>query len=116
MLPAYLIGMVLAEFSGADTFWIRRLRTLTVGFLTPFYFIRTGSLVSLPALASGPLVFLGLFGEKVVSKIFGLFPIVSRFRQERRERWFYTLLMSTGLTFGTIAALYGYSHGIIDSA
>ncbi len=116
VLPAYLIGMVLAEFSSADTFWIRRLRTLTVGFLTPFYFIRAGSLVSLPALMSGPLVFLGLLGGKVFSKIFGLFPVISCFRQESRERWYYTLLMSTGLTFGTISALYGFSHGIIDSA
>jgi len=115
VLPAYLIGMVLAEFSGADTFWIRRLRTLTVGFLTPFYFIRAGSLVSLLALVSAPLVFLALLLSKVASKIFGLFPVVSRFRQERHERWYYTLLMSTGLTFGTISALYGYSHGIIDA-
>jgi Kef-type K+ transport system membrane component KefB len=115
VLPAYLIGMVLAEFSSADTFWIRRLRTLTVGLLTPFYFIRAGSLVSLPALVSAPLVFLVLFLSKVASKIFGLFPMVSRFRQEHHERWYYTLLMSTGLTFGTISALYGYSHGIIDA-
>jgi glutathione-regulated potassium-efflux system ancillary protein KefC len=27
-----------------------------------------------------------------------------------------TLLMSTGLTFGTISALFGLSHGIIDGA
>jgi Kef-type K+ transport system membrane component KefB len=115
VLPAYLIGMVLAEFSSADTFWVRRLRTLTVGFLTPFYFIRAGALVSLPALISAPVVFLALLLSKVASKIFGLFPVISRFRKERRERWYYTLLMSTGLTFGTISALYGYSHGIIDA-
>lgn len=45
VLPAYLVGVVLAEFSSGDTFWIRRLRTLTVGFLTPFYFIRAGTFV-----------------------------------------------------------------------
>lgn len=38
---------------------------------------------------------------------------MSRFRSERRERWYYTLLMSTGLTFGTISALYGLTHGIV---
>ena len=27
-----------------------------------------------------------------------------------------TLLMSTGLTFGSISALFGLSHGIIDTA
>ncbi|MGI9953549.1 cation:proton antiporter [Moorellaceae bacterium AZ2] len=113
VLPAYLIGMVLAEFSNGDTFWLRRLRTLTVGFLTPFYFIRAGTFVSLSALVAAPLVFLVLLAGKVLSKIFGLYPFIGLFRRERNERWYYTLLMSTGLTFGTISALYGYSHGIV---
>jgi len=113
VLPAYLAGMVLAEFSGGFSFWTRRLRTLTVGFLTPFYFIRAGTLVSVSALISAPIVFLLLLGSKVVSKIFGLYPIIRRFRRDRKERWYYTLLMSTGLTFGTIAALYGFSHNIV---
>lgn len=116
VLPAYLIGMVLAEFSAGDTFWMRRVRTLTVGFLTPFYFIRAGTLVSVSALLSAPLVFLILLGGKVLSKIFGLYPVIAQFRRERNERWFYTLMMSTGLTFGTISALYGLSHGIVTTA
>jgi len=113
VLPAYIIGMVLAEFSNGDVFWIRRLRTLTVGFLTPFYFIRAGTFVSLPALVSAPVVFLLLLGGKVLSKIFGLYPIIGQFRRKRDERWYYTLMMSTGLTFGTISALYGFSHNIV---
>lgn len=113
VLPAYLAGMVLAQFSQSDNFWLRRLRTLTVGFLTPFYFLRAGTYVSLPALISAPLVFLVLLGGKVASKIFGLYPFVAIFRKEKNERWYYTLLMSTGLTFGTISALYGFSHNIV---
>jgi len=113
VLPAYLAGMLLAEFATKEEHWVRRLRTLTVGFLTPFYFIRAGSLVSLGALASAPFVFLVLLGGKVLSKIFGLYPIIGIFRKDKREKWYYTLLMSTGLTFGTISALYGFSHGII---
>jgi len=45
VLPAYIAGMVLAEFSSQNHAWIRRLRSLTIGFLTPFYFIRAGSFV-----------------------------------------------------------------------
>ena len=116
VLPAYLAGMVLAGFAAEDHHWVRRMRTLTVGFLTPVYFIRAGSLVSISAVLAAPLVFLALLGGKVASKIFGLYPVIGRFRQERGERWYYTLLMSTGLTFGTISALYGFSHGIIDKA
>ena len=113
VLPAYIAGMVLAKTVGRDHFYIRRLRTLTIGFLTPFYFIRAGSLVSFPALAAAPLVFLLLFLGKTASKIFGLFPVVGMFRENRHERWYYTLMMSTGLTFGTISALYGLTHAIV---
>ncbi len=113
VLPAYIAGMLLAEFASKEHQWVRRLRTLTVGFLTPFYFIRAGSLVSIGVLISAPIVFLVLFISKVISKIFGLYPVIGIFRQEQREKWYYTLLMSTGLTFGTISALYGYSHAII---
>jgi Kef-type K+ transport system membrane component KefB len=116
VLPAYLVGMVLAQFSQSDNFWLRRLRTLTVGFLTPFYFLRAGTFVSLPALISAPLVFFVILGGKVLSKIFGLYPFVAIFRKERKERWYYTLLMSTGLTFGTISSLYGLTHNIVNQS
>lgn len=61
MLPAYLIGMVRAGTVGKDRALIRRLRTLTFGFLTPFYFIRASSFVSVPVLIAGPVVLLVLF-------------------------------------------------------
>jgi glutathione-regulated potassium-efflux system ancillary protein KefC len=114
VLPAYIAGMVLAGSAAKDVHWMRRLRTLTVGFLTPFYFLRAGTLVSLPALISAPFVFFALLIGKVASKIFGLYPFISAFRRDRKERWYYTLLMSTGLTFGTISALFGLSHGLVS--
>jgi Kef-type K+ transport system membrane component KefB len=113
VLPAYIIGMALAGSVARDEFFIRRLRTLTIGFLTPIYFLRAGFLVSIPAVVAAPLVFLVLLGGKVVSKIFGLYPVIGRFRESKKERWYYTLLMSTGLTFGSISALYGLTHGIV---
>jgi Kef-type K+ transport system membrane component KefB len=114
VLPAYIAGMVLAGMASEDRLWVRRMRTLTIGFLTPFYFIRAGSLVSLPTVVTGPLVFFLLLGGKVATKILGLYPVISQFRKERNERWYYTLLMSTGLTFGTISAIYGLSNGIVS--
>jgi len=114
VLPAYIIGMVLAGTVGKDHVLIRRLRTLTFGLLTPFYFIRAGSFVSVPALVAAPLVFLVLFMAKMVSKIVGLLPTVKAFNYQREEGLYFTLMMSTGLTFGTISSLFGLSHGIID--
>ncbi len=116
VLPAYLIGMSLSIIIGKDNTYIKRLRTLTIGFLTPFYFIRAGSFVNIPALFSAPLIFLVLFSGKVFTKIFGLYPVIKFFKGHRKERWYYTLLMSTGLTFGTISALFGLTQNIITQA
>jgi len=114
VLPAYLIGMVLAGTVGKDHFLIRRLRTLTFGLLTPFYFIRAGSFVSVPALVTAPLAFVALFFAKMGSKLAGLLPAVRAFRYSGHDGIYYSLMMSTGLTFGTISALFGLNHGIID--
>jgi glutathione-regulated potassium-efflux system ancillary protein KefC len=115
VLPAYVIGMLLAGSVGRDHALIRRLRTLTFGLLTPFYFIRAGSFVSVPSLVAAPMVFVVLFAAKMVSKMAGVFPAVRAFRYAQQEGLYYTLMMSTGLTFGTISALFGLSHGIIDA-
>ncbi len=114
VLPAYIIGMILAGTVGKDHALIRRLRTLTFGLLTPFYFIRAGSFVSVPALIAAPLIFVVLFFAKMLAKITGLLPTVKAFKYQREEGLYYTLMMSTGLTFGTISSLFGLNHGIID--
>jgi Kef-type K+ transport system membrane component KefB len=62
------------------------------------------------------MAFFVLLAGKVGSKIFGLYPFIGLFRKLPSERWYYTLMMSTGLTFGTISALFGFSHGIITQA
>jgi Kef-type K+ transport system membrane component KefB len=116
VLPAYIIGMVLAGTVGKDHVLIRRLRTLTFGLLTPFYFIRAGSFVSVPALVAAPSVFIILFLAKMVTKMAGVFPSVRVFGHRNGADVYYTLMMSTGLTFGTISALFGLNHGIITSA
>ena len=116
VLPAYIIGMVLAGTVGKDHILIRRLRTLTFGLLTPFYFIRAGSFVSIPALVAAPLIFLALFFAKMISKIIGVYPITRAFKYPTGEAKYTTLLMSTGLTFGSISALFGLAHGVINQA
>jgi glutathione-regulated potassium-efflux system ancillary protein KefC len=116
VLPAYIIGMVLAGTVGKDHVLIRRLRTLTFGLLTPFYFIRAGSFVSVKVLIATPFVFVALFFAKMLSKMIGLYPTVNAFQYKQTEGLYYTLMMSTGLTFGTISALFGLSHKIIDQA
>src|SRR5215472_721233 len=114
VLPAYVMGMVLAGTVGKDHVLVRRLRTLTFGLLTPFYFIRAGSFVSVPALLAAPMDFVALFFAKMLSKLFGLYPTVRAFGYSGHDGVYYSLMMSTGLTFGTISALFGLNHRIID--
>jgi glutathione-regulated potassium-efflux system ancillary protein KefC len=116
VLPAYIIGMVLAGTVGKDHALIRRLRTLTFGLLTPFYFIRAGSFVSIPALIAAPAAFVFFLTVKVAAKIVGVYPVTKYFGSPDKEAMYTTLLMSTGLTFGTISALFGLSHNIIDQS
>jgi len=113
VLAACVVGLVLAGSVGADVALVRRLRTLSLGLLTPFYFLRAGSFVQVPVALSGLGVFALLFFAKVVSKFVGLYPLTLRYGYGPEEAMYTTLLMSTGLTFGTISSLYGLSYGII---
>lgn len=116
VLPAYVAGMLLAGTVGRDHALIRRLRTLTFGLLTPFYFIRAGAFVSIPALIAAPVAFLVLLLSKLAAKCAGVYPVTKLFGSANPEAMYTTLLMSTGLTFGSISALYGLSHGIVDQS
>jgi Kef-type K+ transport system membrane component KefB len=116
VLPAYIIGMVLAGTVGKDHILIRRLRTVTFGLLTPFYFIRAGSFVSVPDLIASPSIFLILLAAKMATKTVAVYPVTKIYKNPAKEGIYTTLLMSTGLTFGSISALFGLTHQIIDTA
>src|SRR6202021_1627892 len=106
VLPAYLFGLVLAGTVGKDHALVRRLRTLTFGLLTPFYFIRAGSFVSIPALVAAPAAFVFFFLVKVGSKIVGVYPITKFFKAPPKEEMYTTFFLSTGLTFFTISFIF----------
>ena len=114
VLPAYLIGMVLAGTVGKDHALVRRLRTLTFGLLTPFYFIRAGSFVSVPALIAAPAAFIFFLIVKIVTKIVGVYPVTKYFRIAEQRGDVHNSSDVHGLTFGTISSLFGLSHGIIN--
>jgi Kef-type K+ transport system membrane component KefB len=116
VLPAYVLGMLLAGSVGRDHALIRRLRTLTLGLMTPFYFIRAGSYVSIPALVVAPAAFLFMLVIKVATKCIGVYPVTRAYGSRHQEGMYTTLMMSTGLTFGTISSLFGLTNGIIDQS
>jgi Kef-type K+ transport system membrane component KefB len=114
VLPAYLAGLVVAGIFLHDRILIDRLRSISFALLTPFFFLRAGVLISAPALASGAGVIAVLLAVKLTAKAAGVWPTATLFGVPRRERMYLTLLMSTGLTFGSIAALFGLTHGFIN--
>ena len=114
VLPAYLIGMALAGSVGRDHALIRRLRTITIGLLTPFYFIRAGYFVSIATVITAPLSIILLLLTEISAKIISVYPVARYFGSPHRDAMYTTLLMASGLTFGTICALFGLSHKIID--
>jgi len=116
VLPAYLFGMVIAGLFVHDKVILHRLRATTFALLTPFFFIKAGTLVSLPALVAGFGMLTALFLMKMVTKIVGIWPLCRLFGIPVRESNYTTLLMATGLTFGSISALFGLTHGYIDQA
>jgi Kef-type K+ transport system membrane component KefB len=114
VLPAYLVGMVLAPVFLANRTLAQRMRVIAFSVLTPFYFLKAGSLVSLNAVVASA-VLIGIFlAVKIASKFLGVWPFAIAFRFGQRNAMYTTLLMSTGLTFGTISALYGLSHELIS--
>jgi len=116
VLPAYIAGLVVAGIFMHDRVLVDRMRSIAFALLTPFFFLRAGLLISAPALVSGAGVIGLLFAVKMVAKGIGVWPMAAAFSIPRRERNYTTLLMSTGLTFGSISALYGLTHNLISQA
>jgi len=114
VLPAYLMGMVLAPFFLKERVLAQRMRVIAFTFLTPFYFLKAGSLVKFETVVSAVGLILILLGVKMVTKFIGVWPLAKVFHFEKKEAMYTTLMMSTGLTFGTISALFGLTNGIID--
>jgi len=114
VLPAYLVGLVIAGTFLRDRTLATRMRSIAFSLLTPFYFLKAGSYVSLSALVAGFGLIVALLALKMVSKTLGVWPLTRVFQMLPRDGVYTTLLMSTGLTFGTISALFGLTNNIID--
>ncbi|HEU5438015.1 MAG TPA: cation:proton antiporter [Ktedonobacterales bacterium] len=116
VLPAYLIGLVIAGTFMRNRVLMDRMRSTAFALLTPFYFLKAGSLVSLPVLltATGAGLVGLFFLTKMLAKIIGIRPLTRPFGLVPRLGNYTTLLMATGLTFGSISALFGLTHGYIN--
>jgi len=114
VLPAYLIGLVVAGVFLRDKTLVNRMRSIAFAIFTPFYFIKAGLFVSLPDLWAAIFVIVIFLLIKMVTKLVGVYPFARTFKMRHKEASYTSLLMATGLTFGTISALFGLNNKIID--
>jgi len=111
-LPAFILGLVMSSHYANHRKEQERMRVVAFAFLTPFFFLKGGMNVSAGALWANLGILALLFAAKMVPKFGGVYPLARRYTAPHAT--FTTLLMSTGLTFGTITSLYGLNAGIID--
>jgi Kef-type K+ transport system membrane component KefB len=117
VLPAYFLGLACAGLMFAYPDVKRRLQTMTMTLLAPFYFLKAGTYIEFSAAASGAGLIAILFFVKVIGKIVGVFPLARyAFGYASSNAKYLTMMMATGLTFGTISSLYGLTHHYIDQA
>jgi Kef-type K+ transport system membrane component KefB len=114
VLPAFLLGLAVARVLQRHREEQKRFRVVAFALLTPFFFLKGGMNVSLGALAGSVPLVLAFLAVKMIFKVVGVFPLALRY--VRPHATYTTLLMSTGLTFGTISSLYGLNAGLVDQA
>jgi Kef-type K+ transport system membrane component KefB len=114
VLPAFLLGFALAPVMARHRALQSRFRVVSFGLLTPFFFLHAGMNVSLPLVVANAGLLVLLLGAKLVSKSAAVYPLARRYAPT--HAWPVSLLMSTGLTFGTIASQAGLSLGVISRA
>jgi Kef-type K+ transport system membrane component KefB len=112
VLPAFLLGLAVARVFKEHREEQKRFRVVAFSLLTPFFFFKGGLIVSLGAIASSIALVIGFLAVKIGLKFAGVFPLAVRYVSPHAT--YTTLLMSTGLTFGTISSLYGLNAGIVD--
>jgi Kef-type K+ transport system membrane component KefB len=116
VLPAYILGFACAGFLLSHREFARRLRMVTMSLLAPFYFVKAGTYISVVQAVAGFKTILALFFVKILAKIIGVWPTSRAYRFSAVDASYLTLMMATGLTFGTISSLYGLTHHYIDQA
>jgi len=112
VLPVFVLGLVLSRSFRQNIGLQRKLRTIAFAMITPFFFMRGGMIISFKELAYAMGLLGILFGLKIATKFIGVYPFARKYL--KGSEIYTTLLMSTGLTFGTISSIYGFEHGFIN--
>ena len=113
-LPVFILGLVMSSFLFKNPELQKKMRVVSFAIITPFFFLKGGMNVVLKDVYAGFGIMIILLATKLITKFIGVFPLAKKYHKE--NGMFTTLLMSTGLTFGTITSMYGLSKGFITNS
>jgi len=114
VLPAFVLGLLMAKHFAetSESKEVRnRLRTVAYAIITPLFFVVGGLNVSAPLILSAIGLFAILLAIKLSTKFVGVYFLAEKYLPHGSV--YTTLLMSTGLTFGTITSVFGLTAGYI---
>ncbi len=112
VLPAFILGLLMSKQLAKVKDLMVRLRTVSYAVITPIFFIVGGLRISFTLILTSLGLFVILFGIKIISKFIGVYFLANKYIPN--GNLYFTLLMSTGLTFGTITSLFGLNAGYIN--
>ena len=112
VLPAFILGLLMSKQLAKVKDLMVRMRTVAYAVITPIFFIVGGLKISFPLILASLGLFLILFALKIITKFIGVYFLANKYIPNGST--YLTLLMSTGLTFGTIASLFGRNTGYIN--
>lgn len=114
LLPVFILGVLLSKyFNHKKGNMLHRLQTVSFTVITPIFFIVAGTRISLPIIFASFGLFILILVVRQLSKFVGVYTI-SKYNFSS-NRMYITMILSTGLTFGLVAAMYGLTNGIITN-
>lgn len=113
-LPIFFLGLTVSSYLLHHPELRKKLRTIAFAMITPFFFFQGGLNVNLKDVWAGVGLLVIFTVVKLITKFIGVWPFAARYHE--KNAMFTTLLMSTGLTFGTISSLYGLQHHIVTQS
>jgi len=112
VLPAFILGLLMSKQLAKVKDLMIRMRTVAYAVITPIFFIVGGLRISFTLILASLGLFLVIFALKIITKFIGVYFLANKYIPNGST--YFTLLMSTGLTFGTIASLFGLNAGYIN--
>jgi Kef-type K+ transport system membrane component KefB len=111
-LAVFIMGIVVSELMKEQEDTDRNLRAVAFSIFVPTFYFKAGLMFSIPEVTKNWPMILLLIVLAFSAKFVGIYVLGRPYFAEHIR--YASFLLNARLTFGTIAATYGITHGIID--